>query len=281
MIEVKRMNDSKRSIPLWQMLTVVFVIVFISTIIVLSLFFEHEKWKITAEIVSCISFLLIICLSFFFDSIQIGKIGLLKNELKDKETQISNLQNFILKNQNTNIVSNNFSISTETNKDVEQEKEKIQEEEEKNLKIKKELRKKMLQNAEQKYITNFCHTKKIREEDLQKNVKIVESGTSDPISFYTPIFDYYYNCGFDSEFIVLKAVGSNFYLIKFQLYMMLSKLYLYNKFSSNNNKLKLVLLYESPKNNKEDYSKSIKQDFSPACNSGLLSVESLNIRESE
>lgn len=273
------MTDDKKSTPWWQILTVAFVIVFISVVIVLSLVFENERWKISAEIVTCILFLIIICASFFFDSIQIGKISLLKNEIKEKESLILNLQNLVFSNQNLNknIVNNTFSIGKNEDKEEKLEAQAEEENVSKNIsKEKKELQKEKIKNAEQQFILNYCTDRGIKRENLQEDVKIIENGNLDPISLYTPIFDYYNDCGVNSEFIVFKFVSSNFYLIKFQLYMMLSKIYLYNKFSKNNNSLKLVLLQKNSKK-EENYSKLIKQDFYPAYNSLLLSIESINL----
>lgn len=77
------MSESKK-IPVWQIIIVFCVLVFIACIIIFTFFFSQEKWKLITEIVTLISFLLVICAGFFFDQIQIGKISLLRKEIVKK-----------------------------------------------------------------------------------------------------------------------------------------------------------------------------------------------------
>ena len=106
----------EKKIPLWQIVCVICVIVFIATLVILSLIFSNEKWSFNAELVTLVSFIVIVCAGFFFDSVQIGKISLLKNEVKEKEAIISSLQNLISTSQiSNNIVSPNININAGIN----------------------------------------------------------------------------------------------------------------------------------------------------------------------
>lgn len=82
----------EKKIPLWQIICVICVMAFIATLVILSLILSNEKWSFNAELVTLVSFIVIVCAGFFFDSVQIGKISLLKNEVKGKEAIISSLQ---------------------------------------------------------------------------------------------------------------------------------------------------------------------------------------------
>ena len=79
----------EKKIPLWQIICTICIIVFIVALSVFSLIFSKERWQLSAELVTLISFIVIICGGFFFDSIQIGKISLLivYDALKDFFTE--------------------------------------------------------------------------------------------------------------------------------------------------------------------------------------------------
>ena len=269
------MTESHKN-SLWQVIVVCLVLALIAGISVLSFLFSQEKWTVTTELITLISFLVIICLGFFFDTVQIGKISLLKSELKEKNSFIQSLQNAIANSQvSTNIVSPHFDFSPQVDASIanRDERARLSEENDVHLdKTEKEKRKKRRDAAENSYIDSFCKEKQVSRSALKENVKIDGIEKLDPFSPYCPVFDYYYEFGAFSEFIVFKLVFSNFYLIKFQLYMMLSKLYMYNQHTNAHNSLKLVLLQDTAKNDC-NYESQLRKDFYPACASGLLVIE--------
>ena len=266
--------------PLWQVIAVCLVLAFIMGISVLSFLFSQEKWTVTAELITLISFLVLICLGFFFDTVQIGKISLLKSELREKDSYIRSLQSTIANSQiSSNIVSPRFEFSpqVEASSANRVERDRLSEENDAHLdKAEKEQRKKRVAVAKSRYIDKVCEEKQIPRTALEEDVKIRGIEKLDPFSPYCPVFDYYYEFGEFSEFIVFKQVVSNFYLIKFQLYMMLSKLYMYNQHRNARNSLKLVLLQDTAKNDC-NYETKLKEDFYPACTSGLLVIEQASI----
>lgn len=274
------MSESKK-IPVWQIIIVFCVLVFIACIIIFTFVFSQEKWKLTAEVVALISFLLIICAGFFFDQIQIGQISLLKREIEGKDALINSFQNFICNNQisNNNNVNPHFNIAAKiyTSEDNKKEQEEVLEENNKSISNReKNQRKQRMEMAQEDYISKYCKEKHIEKNSLEKNVKISGTEAVDPISIYCPVYDFYYEFGSYSEFIVFKSVVSNTYLIKFQLYIMLSKIYLYNQQTNSHNSLKLILLQDTSKKD-YDYIKSLEKDFLPVCRTGLLSIEKINI----
>ena len=106
---------------------------------------------------------------------------------------------------------------------------------------------------------------------LKENVRIDGIENLDSVSVYSPVFDYFYQFGSYSEFIVFKSVVSNSYLIKFQLYMMLSKIYIFNQFKNTKYSLRLILLQDTDKNS-NDYENQIKQEVD---DSGLTLMQIL------
>lgn len=269
----------EKKVPLWQIICTICIIVFIAALSVFSLIFSKERWQLSAELVTLISFIVIICGGFFFDSIQIGKISLLKKEVKEKEAVIFSLQNLILTGQiSNNIVSPNFTFNTGINESSQNkdELEKLKENEIISNKKNSTERKTRMENAEKKYLEKFCAEKVISKNDLKENVKIDGIEKFDSISTYCPVFDYFYQFGSYSEFIIFKSAVSNTYLLKFQLYMMLSKIFLLNQYKKTNYSLRLVLLQDTGKNS-NDYENQIKQDFFPAYNSGLLRIEQIAV----
>ena len=269
----------EKKIPLWQIVCVICVMAFIATLVILSLIFSNEKWSFNAELVTLVSFIVIVCAGFFFDSVQIGKISLLKNEVKEKEAIISSLQNLISTSQiSNNIVSPSFNINAGINESSQNKDELQKLKENEIISNKKDIkeRKTRMEKAENKYLEKFCADKCLSKNELKENVRIDGIENLDSVSVYSPVFDYFYQFGSYSEFIVFKSVVSNSYLIKFQLYMMLSKIYNFNQFKNTKYSLRLILLQDTDKNS-NDYENQIKQDFAPAFNSGLLRIEQIAV----
>ena len=157
------MSESKK-IPVWQIIIVFCVLVFIACIIIFTFVFSQEKWKLTAEVVTLISFLLIICAGFFFDQIQIGQISLLKREIEGKDALINSFQNFICNNQisNNNNVNPHFNIAAKiyTSEDNKKEQEEVLEENNKSISNReKNQRKQRMEMAQEDYISKYCKEK--------------------------------------------------------------------------------------------------------------------------
>ena len=294
---------------------IIALIVFISSLIVVGCIFDNINANITAEIVVLIVLTVILALSEVFDKFNLGNLLSMSREKKKVEkelqntveenkelrTELFNIYNSTINNNNNNTSFNVLGIGNDSLKslisNVEQaDKNDIEEklEEETTVSHHKAKNEKsndwrrIIPKIEKMAIEKFCEAYKLPYVDLQSEVKLpYEVISKDPIMERNVVFDGY--CSAQQEDIFIEVKMSFSYINYFTIYHMISKLFHYIR--STNKKAKLVLLIPeiaaevqdipnySPLNN--NTSDRLKNEFKPAISNGLLKIETIKISEDE
>lgn len=294
---------------------IIALIVFISSLIVVGCIFDNINANITAEIVVLIVLTVILALSEVFDKFNLGNLLSMSREKKKVEkelqntveenkelrTELFNIYNSTINNNNNNTSFNVLGIGNDSLKslisNVEQaDKNDIEEklEEETTVshhKAKNEKNndwRRIIPKIEKMAIEKFCEAYKLPYVDLQSEVKLpYEVISKDPIMERNVVFDGY--CSSQQEDIFIEVKMSFSYINYFTIYHMISKLFHYIR--STKKKAKLVLLipeiaaevqdipnYSHLNNNT---SERLAKEFKPAISNGLLKIETIKISEDE
>lgn len=292
----------------FERLLIIILSLFIVFLIIYNYFYATPKGEINPGIIILLSFLVILSLSESFDNFSVGKIFSLQKTLRDKNTDISQFktENVELRNQIVNIstsvsqgqmnatvvntpelFANLYNVKPAEKEEIdEKEKTEIEEEREDSTKtrtssVRKMPRKKINFKKLEKYgINKFINEYGLRHNFLINDAKLsTDFYNLDPISNYTPIFDGYVKTPDSDVFIEVKK-GLNI-LSRDRFYVMLSKIYHYNKVKKSNAYLVLILIDTTEEDEKRDKIVQISRYFEPAISSGLLKIINYTLDESE
>ena len=279
---------------------------FIVWIVSYSLLSPDSKGAISAGMITLVILLVVIVLSESFDQFNVGKLLSLSREVNKKEQSINRLsnENTDLRKELVNVVTsinqnqsstNIIGVSSEeiakaigvekaTQDEIE---EKRTEENEERAEPVRPLRKIINHNKlEEIAFTKFLPTRNLTDFNLIKEAKLVTQFSGiDAISNTQPIYDGYINTGEREIFIEIKIGRINAMMLRDRIYVMLNKIYLYNKIKKANAHLNLILVdvdgENDDRNRVQKNSDRLKEFFEPSILRGLLKIVPISLTEEE
>ena len=278
---------------------------FIIWIITYSFLHTEPKGSISTGIITLIILLVVIVLSESFDNFSVAKLFTMTRELKSKNTSIEKLdnQNNELRRELVNVITSISQNQSSTNiiglpddiaKRIGVEKatqdeitNKRSEESEDTSNNSQSTRKRIdHQKLEEIAFTKFLTQRSLSKYNLIKEAKLVTQFSGiDAISNIQPIYDGYINTEESEIFIEIKVSRGFNPMLRERIYLMLNKIYLYNKIKNANAHLNLLLV---PLNVDDDtglrnqrQADRIKEFFEPAIVKGLLKIIELELSEDE
>jgi len=281
------------------------LVAFIIWIISYSFLHIEPKGSISTGVITLIILLVVIVLSESFDNFSVAKLFTMTRELKSKDTSIEKLDNqnnelrrelvnvvtSISQNQSsTNIIGlpNDIAKSIGVEKATEDEiTNKRSEESEGATDISQPTRKRINhQKLEEIAFTKFLTQRNLSEYNLIKEAKLVTQFSGiDAISNIQPIYDGYINTGESEIFIEIKVSRGFNPMMRERIYLLLNKIYLYNKIKNANAHLNLLLVPLNVDSNtdlrNQRQADKIKEFFEPAIVKGLLKIIELELNEDE
>lgn len=282
----KKGRKIRRLLKIFSLITSSVLFVFLLVIIFLNLYGVIPK--ISSEVIVIILVLTIITFSGSFTSFSIGNIFSMSRELKSAKDEIARLSNYNIALQKTvvsanqNISINNVSgigITTADEKEI-QKKEAEENSEENSETTSKQTKKKNLPNHKEfvDFVENQIE-KIYNFEKINRNIAIQAKEASDAISGKSCIYDLHIRDR--NYFVEVKGpVQYSTYLFN-NLYLMLNKIFLFNKANNSNSHLELIFVYTNDEERDEIESmiKEIEKDFKNAKDAGLLRVEKYDYRK--
>ncbi|RXK08038.1 hypothetical protein [Halarcobacter bivalviorum] len=284
---------------------IVLLMGFLIWIITYSFLHIEPKGSISTGMITLIILLVLIVLSESFDNFSVAKLFTVTRELESKETSIDKLdkQNTELRRELVNVVTsisqnqsstNIIGLSDDIAKRIGVEKatedeitDKRTEETEDTINSSQQTYRRINhQKLEEIAFTKFLRQCNLSEYNLIKEAKLVTQFSGiDAISNIQPIYDGYINTGESEIFVEIKASRGISPLLREQIYLMLNKIYLYNKIKNANAHLNLLLV---PLNvgsgadlRNKRHADRIKEFFEPAIVKGLLKIIELEFNEDE
>jgi hypothetical protein len=126
-------------------------------------------------------------------------------------------------------------------------------------------------------LQSYCMNNGIKGKRIQENCQIISSG--DKIGSVNPVFSWYYKDGVKEFFCEPKFTSVNIAFYN-KLYVMLSKIFVYNE--QNENRLKLVLLVVIKTEKREfgvssEELESLEDCFDDSINNGILEIKKIEI----
>ncbi|MGR6859974.1 hypothetical protein ACU5EH_06285 [Aliivibrio salmonicida] len=277
---------------------------FIVWIISYSLLSPDSKGVISAGMITLVILLVVIVLSETFDQFSVGKLFSLSKEVAKKDESIIRLNNDNndLRKELVNVVTSISQNQSSTNiigvspediaKAIGVEKatpdeiiEKRTEENEDNSERVKPIRRKIdYQKLEEIAFSKFLSTRSLTDFDLIKEAKLVTQFSGiDAISNIQPIFDGYINTGESEIFIEIKFTRATGIMMRERVYLMLNKIYLYNKIKNANAHLNLILVDSDDESGHrvQRNSDRLKEFFEPSILRGLLRIVPIELSDEE
>lgn len=279
---------------------------FIIWIISYSLLAPDSKGAISAGMITLVILLVIIVLSESFDQFSVGKLFSLSREVekKDKSINTLNTENTNLRKELVNVVTSITQNQSSTNiigvspEDIakaigvekatadEITKKRTEENEESSDKIRSVRRRLSHQKIEEIAFTKFLAKRNLSEFDLIREAKLVTQFSGiDAISNSQPIYDGYINTGESEIFIEIKVARGSVLMMIERVYLMLNKIYLYNKIKNANAHLNLILVdvdgEDDDRNRFQRNSDRLKEFFEPSILKGLLRIVPITLLEQE
>lgn len=282
---------------------IVSIIIFTLVLIIINFFFSIPKFNITKEIIICLVFIGILCLSENFDNLSIPKVlSLSKNvksikdeNLKLRESNIKLIEQ-IVNNSNSNtqinyLPGNISTVGSSNINDVKHEtleKEEITEEENNSLRKREERRKRTLEASKyRKYINIYLLKKVLGNDDngeVRYEVKVSNSRSNDDIMKNEARFDALKI--YDNISIFYDVKLNSFMVSTYQLHYELNFVKLYSEVNDVSGKL--VLIFPKFDDDFKDifrsypgYEENIKNQFEPAIRNGLLEILDVPISKKE
>ena len=279
---------------------------FIVWIIVYSLLNSLPNGAISAGIITLVILLVVIVLSETFDQFSVGKLFSLNREVSKKDNSIQKLSN-----ENTNLRKELVNVVTSINQNQsstniigvssedlakamgvvkatpDEITEKRTEENEERSEIVKPVRRRINgQKLEELVFAKFLESKNLTSFDLIQEAKLVTQFSGiDAISSTHPIYDGYINTGDSEIFIEVKPARASILFMRERIYVMLNKIYLYNKIKNANAHLNLIIVDidgdDDEKARIQRNSERLKDFFEPAILRGLLKVIPIKLSEEE
>lgn len=287
---------------------VVCLVIFILFIITYSFLSIQPKGSISTGIITLILLLVIITLSESFDNFSISKLFTMSRDIKSKEDSIQklNTENTELRKEFVNVVTSisqnqsstniiglpselakNMGIEKATEDEVSNKRSEENEESSNgNLNVRIRIDN---QKVEEIAISKFLLKNNLSELNLIKEAKLVTKFSGiDEISNVHPIYDAYIHNDESEIFIEVKLIRRNniTFLLRDRFYLMLNKIYLYNKIKKANAHLKIIFV---PINTTDSDGNSsiqrsldrLKEFFEPAIVKGILKIDVIELNEDE
>jgi len=307
---------TEKQINWFSRILIISIFILVIGLIVVNFFiFSDPKGSFTSFTITLIAFLIVISLSENFDKLSVGSIIELnrkRTELKEEKeeneklrSQLISVTNSINQSQaNMNFIGNSndkimdrlISYVIKANSDEMKEKEKEEEIEDNDITEgdassqtelgfqQKNIRQKIdFRKIEEYAIDEYLKTLKLPKSKIITDIKLAyKIRNIDPISNYDYIFD-----GFieeNEQFVEVKLNRNNSIMYRDRLYGMLSKIQYYKLAKKVNASLHLILVnIPSAENNKypRNSRTSIENLFEPARDSGLLTIDYLDINEED
>jgi len=277
---------------------------FIVWLVTYSFLIAEPKGSISTGIITLVILLVIIVLSESFDNFSISKLFTMSREIEEKNSSIKKLdtENTELRRELVNVVTSISQNQTSTNiigfSDDLARKIGVEKASEDEITDKREKEDEVVtestniitkrinhQQLEDITFTKFLSANNLNAFNLIKEAKLVTQFSGiDAISNIQPIFDGYINTGESEIFIEIKASRIFHPMMRDRIYLMLNKIYLYNKIKNANAHLNLVLV---PLKNDDNDQRSqrnterMKEYFEPAIAKGLLKVVEIELSPDE
>jgi len=276
---------------------------FIVWIVAYSFLSLEPKGSISTGIITLIILLVVIVLSESFDNFSVGKMLTMSREIKSKDTSINKLssENTELRRELVNVVTSINQNQSSTNiigfpddlaKKMGVEKatddeitKKRSEENEETLGRTRPVRKRVNhQKLEEIAFSKFLENRNLTDYDLIQEAKLVTQFSGiDAVSNIQPIYDGYINTGESEIFIEVKVSRASSLMMRERVYLMLNKIYLYNKVKNANAHLNLLLIDieggDSPRSHRN--TDRLKEFFEPSIVNGLLRIIPIELSEGE
>lgn len=272
--------------------------VFLGGMVVFRFFYIDPKAEISGGLLILLAFILVLVLSELFDNFSIGKLLTLSKNLKEKESQTSELkkENSDLRGQlisisttvsqrqtSTNIFGlpeNMIDLLTVKKAGVEEIAAKKSEEEPPQIQVPEMTvsRRPDRGKIEEFAIARFVTTQNIQAFNLIREAKLSSQFSGiDPVTDTTPIFDGYVNASDSEIFVEVKQAHFTTMLFRDRLYVMLTKIHHYKTIKKANVYLALlvVCLPEEGSRPLSSYIDRLQKEFEPAITSGLLRLHIL------
>lgn len=297
------MSEQKRNI--FVRCLVVALAGFIVWIVSYSFLSLNPKGSISTGIITLILLLVVIVLSESFDNFNVIKLFSMSREIKTKEKSIDKLnsENTELRRELVNIVTsfsqhqsstNIIGLPTEIAKLIGVEKaseaeitKKRSEETESSSETTRPVRRSInIEKLEEIAMAKFLSDRNLSDYDLIKEAKLVTQFSGiDAVSNIQPIFDGYINTGESEIFIEIKASRGYILMLREKIYLMLNKIYLYNKLKNANAHMNLILVQiendDSTPSRAQRNIDRLKEFFEPAIVKGLLKLVPVELTEEE
>lgn len=278
---------------------------FITWLVAYSFLSLEPKGTISAGIVTLTVLLVAIVLSESFDNFSVGKFLTMSKEIKVKDTSIDRLstENTELRRELISVVTSVSQNQSSTNiiglpddlakrmgveKATEEEiSNKRTEENEESTERTRPVRKKVNhQKLEELVFSHFLQKKNLTNYDLIQEAKLVTQFNGiDSVSNIHPIYDGYINTGESEIFIEIKVSRATSIMMRERIYLMLNKIYLYNKVKKANAHLNLLIVdIEGEENDSvrnQRNTNRIKEFFEPSIVNGLLRIVPIELSASE
>ncbi|MBT0082715.1 hypothetical protein [Vibrio alginolyticus] len=279
---------------------------FIIWMITYNLLYPDTKGVISASMITLVLILVVLILSESFDQFNVGKLLSLSREVQKKEKSIDSLnkENGELRRELVNVVTSISQNQSSTNiigvspediaRAVGVEKatadeitEKRTEENEEISERVRPVRKRLdHQKLEEIAFGKFLSNRDLTEFDLIKEAKLVTQFSGiDAISNTQPIYDGYINTGESEIFIEIKVARASVLMMRERVYLMLNKIYLYNKIKKANAHLNLILVdidgEDDERNRFQRNNDRLKEFFEPSILKGLLRIVPITLSEEE
>lgn len=278
---------------------------FIVWIVAYSFLSLEPKGSISTGIITLIVLLVVIVLSESFDNFSVGKMLTMSREIKAKDGSINKLnsENTELRRELVNVVTSISQNQSSTNiigfpddlakkmgvekaTDDEISKKRDEESEESTERVRPVRKRVNHPKLEEIAFSKFLSKRGLTEYDLIQEAKLVTQFSGiDAVSNIQPIYDGYINTGESEIFIEVKVSRVSSIMMRERVYLMLNKIYLYNKVKKANAHLNLLLVDIDGENQdqlrNQRSTDRFKEFFEPSIVSGLLKIVPIELTEEE
>lgn len=278
---------------------------FVVWIVAYSFLSLEPKGTISTGIITLIVLLVVIILSESFDNFSVGKILTMSREIKAKDSSISklNFENTELRKELVNVVTSISQNQSSTNiigfpddlakkmgvekaTDEEITKKRTEENEESTDRSRPIRRRVNHQKLEEFAFSHFLQKRNLTDYDLIQEAKLVTQFSGiDAVSNIQPIYDGYINTGESEIFVEVKVARASSIMMRERIYLMLNKIYLYNKVKKANAHLNLLLVdidgEDSDQLRNQRNTDRLKEFFEPSIVNGLLRIIPIELTSEE
>jgi hypothetical protein len=278
---------------------------FIVWLVAYSFLSLEPKGTISTGIITLIVLLVVIVLSESFDNFSVGKLLTMSREIKAKENSIIKLnsENTELRRELVNVVTSISQNQSSTNiigfpddlakrmgvekaTDDEISKKRDEESEASTERVRPVRRRINHQKLEEIAFSKFLSKRSLTEYDLIQEAKLVTQFSGiDAVSNIQPIYDGYINTGESEIFIEIKASRVSSIMMRERVYLMLNKIFLYNKVKNANAHLNLLLVdidgEDQDQLRSQRNTDRFKEFFEPSIVNGLLRIVPIELTEEE